>query len=97
MNVGKKSCIAPAVAVGRGGGASVTGKGVGVSVVIMSVFSGVLTIMFVGIRVEEGAGWMTCGVDGSMEAVAHPDRKINATGRRIRLWLMGCWSDGRSA
>ena len=63
MKVGKKSCIEPAVAVGSGGGASVTGKGVRVSVVCVAVFTGISEATFVGAEVGVGEGAVFSGVN----------------------------------
>jgi hypothetical protein len=63
MTVGKNSCIAPGVAVGRGAGASVSGKSVKVSMGIFVVLSGVITETFVGEEVVVRDGNMSCDVD----------------------------------
>jgi hypothetical protein len=85
MTVGKKSCIAPGVAVGSGAGASVIGNGVEVfSTGIVSVASGTTSVTNaeVALGVEEDK--ISWAVDTCPDMGAQPDRIISVTGRRRR-------------
>jgi hypothetical protein len=91
--VGKNSCIAPGVAVGRGAGASVSGKEVGTSKGIGGVLSGVITGVYVDVKVAVGEDMLSCGVDIWPAAGAQPDRMIIETGRSARKRFMVYWLD----
>ena len=81
--------------MGSGGGASVIGKGVGVSVASATVFSGagVATSARTG---AEGDGSISCGADVWLVVGAHPDKRMNATGKKVRRWFMVYWLDEMS-
>jgi len=82
--------MAPGVEVRSEAGASVSGKGVGVSKGIVPGFSAVTTggCATVGERVADGS--MRCGVEIWLAAGEHPDRMIKATGRRTGRRFMVC-------
>ena len=98
MTVGKNSCIAPGVAVGSGAGASLRGRGVEVfSMDIVAEASGAIAVTYVGVEVGVGDGGISCGVDTRLAVGTHPEKVINATGRRTRRRFMECKLGGASA
>jgi uncharacterized membrane protein len=86
--------------VGNGAGASVNGNEVEVSSlgIIAVVFgaTGVLNVLYVGVDVCVADGVIGCEVDTALGAGTHPDRIINATGRRTRRRVMVCTLGGGS-
>ena len=97
MTVGKNSCIAPGVAVRSKAGASFRGKGVEVtSFDIVAEASGAIAVTDEGVKVGVGDGGISCGVGTGLTAGPHPDKIINATGRRNRRQFMVCRSGGAS-
>ena len=98
MTVGKNSCIAPDVAVGSGAGAPVGGKWVEVaSMGIVAEGFGATAVTYVGVVVDVGDGGISCGADTRLAAGTHPEKMINATGRRTRRRLMEYRLGGTSA
>jgi len=96
MTVGKKSWIAPRVAVGRMGGASEMGGGsvsVGEAVAISTVGVGVGETVPVDRGVAEGrrVGWDAGVCVATGTTGAHPVERSRATARRMRERFMACW------
>jgi hypothetical protein len=98
MTVGKKSCIAPGVAVGSGAGASVSGKGDEVfSKGIVSVAFGMILVTNAVMALGVGEVKISWTVGTGPDVGSHPDRMINVTGRRRHKWFMVYRSGGALA